>query len=76
MVRKDGAEARRERMEKMAKAIHAALENNNGEILLSKNVSTIAVQTGLTKGKIMDYLTLLADAGHFVLDVEGNKIHK
>lgn len=63
-------------MEKMAKAIHAALENNNGEIILSKTVSTIAVQTGLTKGKIMDYLTLLADAGHFVLDVEGNKIHK
>jgi len=76
MVRKDGAEARRERIEKIGKGVHSSLEHNNGEIPLGKTVSGIAVQTGLTTERIMEYLTLLADADHFILDIEGDKIKK
>jgi len=75
-VRRDGAEARRERIEKIAVAVHSALEHNNGEIPLGKTISSTAIQTGLSKDRIIEYLTLLADADHFILDIEGDKIRK
>jgi hypothetical protein len=76
VVRRDGAEARRERIEKIAKAVHSALEAGSGEIPLGKTVSLIAVQTGLTRTRIMEYLTILADADHFSLDTEDDKVRK
>lgn len=76
MVRKDGAEARKARIQKIAQAIHAALEENNGKIPLRKTIAGIAIQTGLTTERIMEYLTLLMEACHFILDVEKDRIEK
>ena len=76
MVRKDGAEARKERIQKVAKFILASLEANNGKIPLGKAVAKIAIDMGLTTERIMEYLTILENADYFVLDIEGDKIKK
>jgi len=75
-VRKDGADARKERIQKIAQFILASLEANNGKIPLSKAIAKIAIDWGLTREKIMEYLAILADDDRFVLDVDGDKIKK
>jgi hypothetical protein len=78
MVRRDGAEARKERIAQIAKSIQAALFQNKeaGWISLSKIVSQIMIETGLTRNKVMEYLQLLSDAGQFVLDESNDKIRR
>jgi len=76
MVRNDGAAARKKRLEKIAQAIHAALYNNKelGYIPLKKTVALQMLDTGLTKAKIIEYLSLLEVNGQFEMDVEKDQI--
>jgi deoxyribose-phosphate aldolase len=78
MVRRDGAEARKERIELIARTIQAALFKNkdSGSIMLSKTVAELMLQTGLTRIKTMEYLELLQTAGQFEIDHNDDKIKR
>ncbi len=78
MVRKDGAEARKERIAKIAANIQAALYQNNdlGYIFLRKTVAKQELETGLTREKIMEYLSLLVEADQIEIDSEKDQIRK
>jgi len=78
MVRKDGAEARKERINNIARQIQAALTMNKqtGFIPLKKTVATIQLDTGLTEQKIMEYFDILQAAGQIELDVDNDKIKR
>jgi hypothetical protein len=73
VVRKDGAEARKERIEQIARKIMAKL-NKEKEISLSKEIAEIQYEFGLTKEKIMEYLEILEKLARFVLDKDNGKI--
>lgn len=75
MVRKDGAEARKERMEQIAKRIMAKLSMEK-EISLSKETAEIEYEFGLRKERIMEYLEILEKLTRFVLDKDNDKIKK
>ncbi|MGD0449915.1 MAG: hypothetical protein ABSA79_02525 [Candidatus Bathyarchaeia archaeon] len=76
MVRKDGAEARKDRISQIAQTIQACLFQNKetGEVPLRKVLARIMIDTGLTKDKVLEYLQLLNDAGQFELDEKNEKI--
>jgi len=78
MVRKDGAEARKERIAKIAANVQAALYQNKdvGYISLKKTVAKQELESGLTHQKIMEYLALLVEADQFEIDLENDKIRK
>ena len=75
MVRHDGADAKRERMERIARKIVAGLLSDE-ELSLSKTIAEIEYEEGLTKEKIMEYLETLERLGRFALDEEQDKIKK
>jgi hypothetical protein len=75
MVRRDGAEVRKERIQEIARLIHRSL-HKNGEIPLSKTLATIQYEFGLTKDKIQDYLAILEGLGQFIIENEQDKIKK
>jgi hypothetical protein len=75
MVRKDGAEARKERLQKVAQAIQGAL-HKEGEISLSKTAASLQYELGLTKERTQEYLEILEKLDHFVIDLEFDKIKK
>lgn len=76
MVRMDGAEARKERIEKIARSIQAALfaSGEIGAIPLTKTVAKFSIETGLTEEKVMGYLVLLENTDQFTIDRENDKI--
>ena len=78
MVRKDGAEARKERISKIAANIQAALYQNKeiGYLSLKKTVAKQELETGLTREKIMEYLSLLVEADQIEIDFEKDQIRK
>jgi hypothetical protein len=78
MVRKDGAEARKERILKIATTIQALLYQNKdaGYIPLKKTVAKLEFETGLTKEKIMEYLTLIEENEQMEIDLEKDQIRK
>jgi hypothetical protein len=69
MIRRNGAEARKERMQQIAQYIQAKL-HNVGEISLSKTVAELQYKFGLTEKKIMEYLETLEILGEFIIDKE------
>lgn len=75
MVRRDGAEIRKERMQEIARTVQSLLMKH-GKLSFSKTVATFQYETGLTKQKIIEYLEIMEGLGHFVLDKEGDKIRK
>jgi hypothetical protein len=75
MVGRDGAEARKERLRRIACTIQAAL-HKEGEIPLSKTIAVLQYEMGLTKEKIQEYLEVLQDIDQFFLDFEHDKIKK
>jgi hypothetical protein len=75
MVRRDGAEVRKERIQEIARLIHRSL-HNHGEISLSKTLATLQYEFGLTKDKIQEYLEILEGLGHFLIEKEEDKIKK
>lgn len=78
MVRRDGAETRRERLEQVARSVQAALHQNkeSGEISLSKTVAQLMLLTGLTEPRVLEYLGLLQRAGQFEVDAENDKVKR
>jgi len=75
MVRKDGAEAKKERLESIAKKIMSALSQEL-EISLSKTIAVIEYEYGLSKEKALEYLETLEKLNRFVLDKDADKIKK
>ena len=75
MVRRDGAEVRKERIQEIARLIHRSL-HSHGEISLSKTLATIQYEFGLTRDKIQDYLAILEGLGQFQIEKEEDKIKK
>ena len=69
MVKRDGAETRRQRIAQIARMVQAALHaSENGEISLSKFVAGVMYQTGLTKEKVREYMEIPMTMGQFELD--------
>jgi predicted transcriptional regulator len=75
MVRKDGAEARKERLQRIAQAIQAAL-HKEGELSLSKTMASLQYEFGLTKDRVQEYLEILENVGQFEIDKQNDKIKK
>jgi len=75
MVRRDGAEIRKERIQQIARLIQRSLFSHD-EFSLPKTVTTLQYEFGLTKDKIVEYLEVLEGLGQFILDKEHDKIKK
>jgi hypothetical protein len=75
MVRRDGAEIRKERIQQIGRIIQRSL-HNHGEISFSKTLATFKYEMGLTEDKIKEYLQILEELGQFVIDKEHDKIKK
>jgi hypothetical protein len=75
MVRRDGAEVRKERIQEIARLIHRSL-HKNGEISFSKTLATLQYEFGLTRDKLQEYIEILEGLGQFVIDKEQDKIKK
>jgi ABC-type taurine transport system substrate-binding protein len=78
MVRRDGAEARKERIAEIARIIQSALyeAKDAGWIQLSTWVTKIMIRTGLTRNKVMEIMKLLSDDGQFELDETNYRISR
>lgn len=75
MVRKDGAEIRKQRIQEIATTVLRLLNIEN-EMVLSKLLATLEYQTGLTKDKLMEYLEIMESMGQFTLSKESDRIFK
>jgi hypothetical protein len=77
MVKRDGAETRRQRITLIAKMAHSAIHTSqNGEISLEKFVASVMYETGLTQEKIMEYLRVSEKMGQFEIDDVNDVIRK
>ena len=78
MVRNDGAETRKARIELVARVVTSLLYQNKdaGWIPLKSTVVKIMVQTGLTRFKVMEYLQLKDDEGIFELNETEDRIKR
>jgi hypothetical protein len=76
MVRLDGAEARKERIQRIAKYVQGGLFKNNGQIPLKRTIAEIAITEGITRDRAIEYLGLLKEVGQFDIDVEKDIIKK
>jgi hypothetical protein len=72
-VGRDGAEARKERLQRIARTVQAALHKDN-KVSLSKTISFIQYDMGLTRQKVQEYLEILRDLGQFTLDLKNDEI--
>jgi len=73
LVRNDGADAKRERLESIASYLHAEFYRmkNQGqarEVPLNKAISKIEYKLGLSKKRIMEYLRVIEDDGQIKID--------
>jgi hypothetical protein len=76
MVKRDGAELRKERMQTIARSIQKSLTVNNGELTLSKTVLILSYDIGLSIPRVNEYLDILQGLGQFTIDREHDKIMK
>ena len=77
MVRRNGAEIRKERIQQVTQYVLSLLhKNNDGEILLSKTIALLEYRIGLTRQKLMEYLKIGQETEHFIIDIENDKITK
>ena len=74
MVRRDGAEVRWERIEYVTKRVLGWLNENNGEIRLSKALAQLEAETGNRRERLMEYLQNGHDRERFIIDKENDKI--
>lgn len=75
MVRKDGAEARKERLQRVAQAIQAGL-HKEGKMSLSKTFAILQYDLGLTRERTQEYLEILEKLDYFVIDEKNDLIKK
>jgi hypothetical protein len=75
MVRRDGAEVKRERLEEIAREIQRLLFNE-GQICFSRCVNALIYKHGLKKERAIEYLEILEGLDKFVIDKEHDIIKK
>jgi len=81
MVKKDGAETRRERIKEIARSLQAAFHEKKEkgeklELQLSKFISSVMFNTGLTKEKVILYLEVIQDMDQCGIDFDNDKVRK
>jgi hypothetical protein len=76
MVRRDGAEVRKERIQEIGRIIHASLLRNSGKLRFTQILAQLQYETGLTPEKIMEYLSILENLGQFTVDKEQDTVRK
>ena len=81
MVKRDGAETRRERITEIARFIQAAFQKKkeageSEELSLSKLVSTMMFLKGLTKDTVMEYLEVIQGMEQIEVDVVNDKVRR
>ena len=76
MVRRDGVAVRRERIQEVTQIIlrHLAKKENNGRIKLSTTILYLQYEIGLTKEKLMEYLTIATGTNHFIIDEDKDEV--
>lgn len=75
MFRRDGAETRKQRIQEVARFIQRTLLNEK-TLSLSKTIALLQYEFGLTKEKLMEYLTILESLGQFVIEKEQDRIRR
>lgn len=75
MVRRNGAEVKRERMHEIARFIQRSLVDHS-EVSLSRVLALLEYEFGLTKPKLLEYLEVLQNIGQFTIDNVNDKIMK
>ena len=74
MVRRDGAEIRRERIQEITRHIVSRLNTNDGEISLSKTLAFLEYEYGLRREKIIEYLRIGEEIGRFTIDEDRDRV--
>jgi len=75
MVRRDGAEIRKERIQEVIKKVMSLLYDKE-EIELDSTVAMLEYETGLRPEKIIEYLQIGDRLKRFELDIDRDKIRK
>lgn len=75
MVRRDGAEIRKERIQEVVRKIVSLLHNQE-KIKLDSTVVMLEYETGLRPEKILEYLKIGDNLKRFELDIDKNEIRK
>ena len=75
MVRKDGAETRRQRIQEVAVTVQKALNQHN-PLSLSKTLAALQYTSGLTKEEQLEYLSIMEANSQFVIDHEKDQIRR
>ena len=73
MVRRDGAEIRKERIQEIIKRVMSLLYDKE-EIELDSTVATLEYETGLRPEKILEYLKVGEKLKRFEIDMDNDKI--
>ena len=78
MVRNDGVEVRKERIQKVIQTIVAMLNTNKNinEFPLDIVLSDIEYDTGLTERRILEYASIGERKLRYIIDREKNKIRR
>jgi hypothetical protein len=75
MVRRDGAEIRKERIQEVVRRVVSLLHNQE-EINLDSTIALLQYEMGLTSEKILEYLKIGDQLKRFELDTDKNQIRK
>ena len=75
MVRMDGAEARKQRIQEIIRRVVSKL-NQGEQVVLSKTISEIQYDFGLTRQTIIEYLEVGQDLERFKIDEKNDVIKK
>lgn len=75
MVRKDGAEIRKQRIQEVARNVNSQLYKTP-KLSLSQTLAVLAYETGLTKEKLMEYLGIIQETGQFEVDSKQDLIFR
>jgi len=73
MVRRDGAEIRKERIQEIIKRVMSLLYDKE-EIELDSTVAMLEYETGLRPEKILEYLKVGEKLKRFEIDMDNDKI--
>jgi hypothetical protein len=74
--RMDGAEARRLRIQKILQRVQGLLHQNGESVPLTGTIAILEYETGLTKEKINEILTIGQNIGQLVVDEKNDCIKK
>jgi len=75
MTRRDGAEMRKERIQEIAQDMLKAL-NRQQQLPLSETLAALQYKHGLTKEKILEYMSIMEKLRQFTIDHEHDRILK